>query len=341
MDGKRHHIYSYQGVSFKQKDYAEDVLTLIRGEISSKTFDIRKYKKGAQLTVKAYAEKWVDSLSLQPATLKDYRYCIQNFIGPFFRHVDIRDIRHHHLMAFKTWLLERVSAKTAFNVMSCLKTMLRYAWRNTDIKAVPPFPRLDYTKPPIRWLDEDAQIKVVENIPEADRHIFWFMKWYGVRPAEARALQKSDIQKNHITITHSYSLDKLVCTTKTHRVRILPRLGLFDSLLDQMPARLSPFVFTRSRDGKPYARRDLNNLWNQACKVVGVKINLYNGLKHSLGMHLLERGVPKEMVQKVFGHTRSDMTDRYCEYQTKQIKVALESVVQPLHSIRKVRRDVD
>lgn len=33
------------------------------------------------------------------------------------------------------------------------------------------------------------------------------------------------------------------------------------------------------------------------------------------------------MVQKIYGHSRADMTDRYCEYQTKQIKVALETVL--------------
>jgi hypothetical protein len=33
------------------------------------------------------------------------------------------------------------------------------------------------------------------------------------------------------------------------------------------------------------------------------------------------------MVQKIYGHSRADMTDRYCEYQTKQMKVALESIV--------------
>ena len=43
-------------------------------------------------------------------------------------------------------------------------------------------------------------------------------------------------------------------------------------------------------------------------------------------MHLLEKGVPKEMVQRIYGHSRADMTDRYCEYQTKQMKVALEMV---------------
>ena len=326
-EGSRHRIYSYQRVTFKQQDYAEDVLTIIRSEIASRSFDIRKYKKGAQLTVRAYAQKWVDSLGLQPATIKDYRYSIRNFIGPFFKDLDVRDVRHHHLMEFKTWLSEKRAPKGVYNVMGCLKTMLTYAWRNGDIPIVPPFPRLEYTKPPIKWLDEQTQFSVIGAIPKVDRHIFWFMAWYGVRPSEARALQKSDLQDNHITITHSFSLDKLVNTTKTHKVKVLPRLNVFDSMMAEMPKRLSPFVFTRSWDGMPYTQKNLNRLWNEACKKVGVTINLYNGLKHSLGMHLLEKGVSKEMVQKIYGHSRPDMTDRYCEYQTKQMQVALESVV--------------
>jgi len=323
-EGKRHRIYSYQRVAFKQKDYAEDVLTIIRSEIASRTFDIRKYKKGAQLTIRVYAEKWVDSLGLQPATIKDYKYSIRNFIGPFFKEVDVRDVRHHHLMEFKTWLSGKRDPKGVYNVMGCLKTMLRYAWRNGDIPIVPPFPQLEYTKPPIKWVDEQTQFAIIEAIPETDRYIFWFMAWYGVRPSEARALQKTDLAKDHITITHSFSLNELVNTTKTHKVKVLPRLEVFDRMLEEMPKRLSPFVFTRSWDGKPYTQKNLNRLWNEACRKVGVEINLYNGLKHSLGMHLLEKGVPKEMVQKIYGHSRADMTDRYCEYQTKQMKVVLE-----------------
>jgi len=80
----------------------------------------------------------------------------------------------------------------------------------------------------------------------------------------------------------------------------------------------------------------MNRLWNEACKKVGVQINLYNGLKHSLGMHLLEKGVPKEMVQRIYGHSRADMTDRYCEYQTQQMKVALESVVREVITLVKL-----
>lgn len=325
IGGKRHHIYSYQGVTFKQKDYAEDVLTLIRGEIATKTFDIRKYKKGAQLTVSKYSESWLDSLNLAPATIKDYSYSIRKYIGLYFKNIDIRDVRHSHLLEFKNQLSKHRAPKGVYNVMNCLKAILRYAHRNEDIKQVPPFPKLDYQKPPIRWLDEGAQIKVIETIPEDDRYIFWFMKWYGVRPSEARALQKSDILQEHITVQHSFSLNKFIKTTKTHKVKVLPRIAHFNALLDEMPKRLGPFVFTRSWDNKPYTQKNLNKMWNDACKKVGVEINLYNGLKHSLGMHLLEKGVSKELVQKIYGHSKPEMTDRYCEYQTEQMRVALES----------------
>jgi len=101
-------------------------------------------------------------------------------------------------------------------------------------------------------------------------------------------------------------------------------IRLFDHTLEELLKQLSPFVFTRSWDAKLYTQKKLNGMWNEACKKAGVKINLYNGLKHSLGMHFLEKGVPKEMVQKIYGHSRADMTDRYCEYQTKQMKVVLE-----------------
>ena len=41
-------------------------------------------------------------------------------------------------------------------------------------------------------------------------------------------------------------------------------------------------------------------------------------------MHLLERGVSKEMVQQIYGYTTAATTNRYCEYQTQHIKIALE-----------------
>jgi hypothetical protein len=41
----------------------------------------------------------------------------------------------------------------------------------------------------------------------------------------------------------------------------------------------------------------------------------------------LQKERPKEMTQKTYAHSRPDTTDPYCEYQTKQMKAALEGVV--------------
>jgi site-specific recombinase XerD len=41
-------------------------------------------------------------------------------------------------------------------------------------------------------------------------------------------------------------------------------------------------------------------------------------------MNLLDQGVSKEMVQQIYGHTSPDTTNRYCEYQTKHMKMVLE-----------------
>lgn len=57
-------------------------------------------------------------------------------------------------------------------------------------------------------------------------------------------------------------------------------------------------------------------------------------------MHLFEKGGPKEMVQKIYGHSRADMTDRYCEYQTKQMKLVLEAATAGIFTIGREAKDL-
>ena len=72
-----------------------------------------------------------------------------------------------------------------------------------------------------------------------------------------------DVRHHHLMEFKTWLSEKLVKTTKTHRVRPLPRFSRFDGMLEQMPKRLSPFVFTRSRDGKPYTPKNLKEALEQ------------------------------------------------------------------------------
>jgi site-specific recombinase XerD len=49
------------------------------------------------------------------------------------------------------------------------------------------------------------------------------------------------------------------------------------------------------------------------CSLTGIKINLYNGIRHSLGGQLMDQGVELEMVRDILGHTNSNMTRRYAK----------------------------
>jgi integrase len=77
---------------------------------------------------------------------------------------------------------------------------------------------------------------------------------YGVRPGEARALQKDCLADGNVIIRRAFSDNELRETTKTGRIRIYQITAYFQTVLDRIQPHLSPFVFVRD-DGKPYTSK--------------------------------------------------------------------------------------
>jgi integrase len=74
---------------------------------------------------------------------------------------------------------------------------------------------------------------------------------YGVRPGEARALQKDCLADGNVIIQRAFSDNELRETTKTGRIRVYKITAYFQKVLESTQPHLSPFVFVRD-DGKPY-----------------------------------------------------------------------------------------
>ena len=258
----------------------------------------------------------------RPPFAKDYRSSVNNYIAPFFEDKDIRRIRYNDLVKFYDWI-PRVD-KGKYNVMSVLKTMLHYAWRNEDLPKVPPFPKLSFKLPEIEYLTLEQQETILAAIPERHRPIYQFMMEYGVRPGEARALQKDCLVDENVIIRRAFSDNELRETTKTGRIRIYQITAYFQKVLESIQPHLSPFVFVRD-DGKPFTSKNLNKIWHEACKKAGIKIKMYNGVRHSLGCQLLDMGYDLSLVQDQLGHTKSEMTRRYAKRAPKILADALEA----------------
>ena len=323
-EGKQYRFWRHPLTSepFWSRKSADKQLNRIRTEIDENYFNPKHWLPDSPMSIRKYAEDWLDCIDVSRNTLKDYRSSVNNYIVPFFGDKDIRRIRHNDLVKFHKWI--KRTDKGKYNVMSCLRTMMRYAWRNEDLDRVPPFPKLTYTLPEIEYLTFEQQESILNEIPTKAQTNFQFMQEYGVRPGEARALMKDCLVEGHVIIRRAFSDNELRETTKTGKFRRYPITDFFQSVLDNIPAQLSPFVFVRD-DGKPYTSKNLNKIWKDACSKVGIKIKMYNGFRHSLGCQLLDQGNDLALVQDMLGHTKPEMTRRYAKRSPQGLADALEA----------------
>jgi integrase len=323
--GKRHKIWKYDGEPIWAEQTATKLVNRIRTEIDDGTFLIKAYLPDSPVTLKAISKAWFKALSVAPATKKFYEKAIGHSIDYFGEDQDIRKFHHSQLQTFYNELPLTVKGK--YHVLNTLKTMLRFAYQDEIIKKVPPFPKLPQgKKDSIKYLTYEEQQRVLSHIP--DRGPFEFGMEYGLRIGEICALQWSDITDTEITIRRTMSDGKLRQNTKTGRIRAYgithrAKTILRDAKRKSMETSIRPYVFTRD-DGKPYTWKSLTCWWRSATKKAGITINLYNGIRHSLGCQLMDQGVEMEMVRDVLGHTSTNTTRLYAKRSSASVTNVLQ-----------------
>ena len=223
---------------------------------------------------------------------------------------------------------------TCYNIMAELRACLRF--HRDSIPKLPIFPTVTFQDKPIRWIDIKNQDKNFDSIPAQHRPIFDFMRYTGCRPNEARGLLRENAHhdEGYITIaTVLNSKGELIERTKTKRIRVLPIIPEIQDALK--PREASKFVFTKN--GLPYTKRILGRIWNDVCEKAGIKINLYNGLKHSFGMQRLNQGFSLDAIRAVMGHTSTKTTEKYAQYLTEKLSPVMSGRVHKLHTKKKER----
>jgi integrase len=321
-DGKRNKIWRYNGEPLWHEKTANKLLSKIRAEVDDGTFLLKSYMPDSPISLGKYSAQWLKAINVAPATLKFYTKAMKHTIGYFGDDQDIRKFTFSKLQIFYNELPLTVKGK--YHVLNTLKTMLKFAYNDDILKRIPPFPSLTQgQQPEIKYLTYDQQQDVIKNIPESDRPIFEFAMEYGLRIGEVIGLQKDSVTDTEITIKRSMSDGELRQSTKTNKFRVYGITARAKEIIDNLPLAASPFVF--NVNGKPYTWKVLTNRWKKACSGAGIEINLYNGIRHSLGCQLInQEGVDMNMVRDILGHTNSAMTRRYAQ----RSKPSLTNVLQ-------------
>ena len=292
---------------------AEKILDKMRCEVDAGTFILRTYLPDSPVGLKIVSEDWLKAFTGTEATRKFYRKMIRYAIDYFGPDYDIRTFTYSKLQIYYNELSFTVRGK--YHRLSSLKAMLHFALKDNLIARIPPFPALPQgLSDDIRYLTYDQQQSVLQAIPERHRGIFEFAMEYGLRIGEVCALQWDCITDTEIIIKRTMSDGKLRECTKTGRTRTFGLTDTASQIINKVRREgIRDFVFSRDERGTPYSWKSVTLCWRRACKSVGISINLYNGIRHSLGGQLMDSGVELEMVRDILGHTSTNMTRRYAK----------------------------
>jgi integrase len=304
------------------------LLSLMQADIDKGCFDPRTYRPDSPLSIKEFAESWLKTSSASKNTKKVYRNAIKHVIEHFGEDQDIRAFTHSKLLLFMQSL--NLSGSAKYNILTALKTMLRFYQKDVPTFVLPIFPPLTKPEPETTaYLTFEEQQKVLGAIPERHRPIFIVMMEYGIRPQEATALKWDCVDDKTITFKRSHSEYELRETTKTGDKGIRVEEITTRAREALAAARSFPsfqgWVFGHNQRGSHYDNKILNKIWRSSSATVGVKIGLYEAVRHSLGCQLSDEGFSIDFIQDVYKHTSIKTTRRYAKRQRGMISAALEN----------------
>ncbi len=316
--GKRYYFSEYMGIktSDNSKQPCDVVFQLkaaVHDHINRQIFNPNRYKRKKPLHLKEYAEKWLQDIHVETATLKDYKNSLTNHILPKIGHMYIGDLNFEILRELQNGI--KRSNKGKKNVMGCLSSMLGDALKSGHIAQKPIFPGFSgkdaVEQKEIEWTSENNQYEILEHIFPGDQFIFRFIFMTGCRPSEARAFRWQDIKQEHIVFSVTFGPKEELKTIKNKKQRSFPMGEQLQQLLSEVPKNLTNFVFLNSKTGRPYTKNINRDHWNPACKKAGINIQLNNSGRHSFANQLLEKTDNIDLVSKFLGHSNSAVTKRY------------------------------
>lgn len=331
-------IYRYKGIACTDSAIADKLLHAIQGDKENGTFRLEKYVRN-EYDVVPYLKSWLANIrpSISKGTHRNYGYIIENHLKPFFlsKRISLHEIKLDTLMELMNSMT--ISGKSKLDVLACLHTCLKYAWRSDRIPSIPPFPeRKDFQviEPTIQWLPEARQLAVINAIPRDHQPIFAWLKYHLRRPSEAMALQTEDYDGQNFMVHRTVSCNEIIDRTKTGQTTLVPCVSQFKVYADMEREKrfaygiLSRFYFVNPdarNDGYRYTTSYLHRIWLEACRAVGESINLYAGLKHSSCSQLInEYGYSMSDVQQAVDHRNISSTRQYAKVEVSRRREILE-----------------
>jgi integrase len=273
-------------------------------------------------TVGHYLEGWLDRKKkhVKASTHDGYRITV-NLIIKEFSKVALSDLKWKMI---RDWLDKmECTNKTLANRQSVLRAALDDAVHDELIEANPLFGKA-YTIPQAPREDDDVdpltreeQELILKSCGEpAERNLFRFAFWTGLRTSELIAVRWSDIDWNRgiIRISRAWTTtakEPEDTKTKAGRREIKLLAGALEALEAQKPLTLlaDGYIFLNPRTGDPWGGKNpIWTAWGRAIKKAEVAYRRPYQTRHTYASMMLSAGENAMWVATQMGHSSWVMT---------------------------------
>ncbi len=278
-------------------------------------------------TVNDLIPLYINSLQNQnkESCIYDKIRMIQNHIVPFFGNTKIQSITQEVLWRWQDSLWASKNPQTenfyAYNYLSKIRTCLngflgwcesRYGYSNPLKKVKKPRRRAPKQEMQF-WTREEFEqfISVVDN--ERYRAMFIMLFYTGRRKGELLALQKSDIKKEEIVFSKTYTRKTLdgvpykITSTKNEKIGKTPICAPLKDLIKSYQFE-SPFAFGGKQ---PIHENTLSHAFKRYIKISKSKEIRLHDLRHSFVSMLIHLGANLAVVADLIGDTLEQVTKTY------------------------------
>lgn len=348
VDGR--YVQSRLGLADDRAD-SDGAGVLSYGEAHSKALEFAGEAEEGQraITVDEAATQYLRWFKVNSIGYRETGYMIGAHIRPALgkQRVDsltTRQIRawHHKLVGEppEDKELLRKRKASANRVLTVLRALLNYAWRERQVKSdeawrrVKPFRRVD--APRIRYLSEDECVRLLNACPPDLRDLARGALLTGCRYGELCELRRGDIDLEAKTVT--------VEKSKGGKSRHVPLSAEGAAFFDGLTAgrKRDEAVFLRA-DGLPWRGSQQWAPMREACERAGISPSAsFHILRHSFASLLVMRGAPLQAVSVVLGHSDTRMTERHYAHLAPSfvadvIRASLPAFGTPKSSVRRIR----
>jgi integrase len=307
---------------------ASQFLNGLRFETGKGTFDKRDYMSSNPLGFKNLAEKWMERKQdeVKYGSFQSLRPLMQRAIF-YFGDRNVKDIRYADLDDYLRELKKTsgLSSKTIHNLFSHLHGFWQWLIDREEIRAdqVPRFPRVAFELGWRKTTDKATQQAILDKVwdichektPRAWFAIFLCSSNVNIRPGELAFVLEEDVDlegnciwiRNHKTKRH------------TQAPKAIPLLEEDIQFIRSVPKGFPKMPFFRRDKGgggrfpnAPFGQHFLIDVWNRACKSLGVEgVGLYGGTRHTTCQYLRRQGQTPEQVKRYTDHSTNKAFDRY------------------------------